>query len=852
MGQESPTKLELPTGRRPAPVDWQAMLDALPSAAYVCDRQGQITAWNALAEHLWTREPGANEIGAIWTGPCQVLSATGLPLPSSECWAARAVFFGEACRGQLVTLSLEDGSCREVLAQANPLRESGGRVIPAHHLTAKHAASSPAASHASITGVLCTLTDLGAVPRTGEPWNDEPWLESEQRFTQFMQHLPGLAWIKDTHGRYAFVNDAAVAAFQHAREQIIGRTDDDLFPPATAAQFRTNDREALHTATRLETIETLQHADGLHHSLVSKFVIPGADGKPAWVAGMAIDITERMEATTNLAKIKDELAAQLADLGRLHDMSVKLSSTLEMRPTLLEMLRTAMSFEGTQQGMVWLYDEELHCLRVGASQGFSDEQVRGFDQVRPGKGASGQCLATKERVVVEDVEDSPLFDELRHIARQAGFRAVHSTPLQTRGGKFIGVLSTHFAEPHRPTSREMHLIDLCTRQAVDYIENAQLYAQLRDADRRKDEFLAMLAHELRNPLAPLSNSLHILRLCEELGPAAHHVREIMERQVQHMVRLVDDLLEVSRITRGKIVLRQEPIELLTVVGSAVEASRPLIEAAHHQLHIDIPAYPLCVEGDAVRLAQVLTNLLNNAAKYTEEGGDIWVAARREDESAVISVRDAGLGISAEMLPKIFDMFSQVDRTTRRAQGGLGIGLTLAKSLVQMHGGTIEAHSEGVGRGSEFVVRLPLALRSLSLIAAPSEPAEVRKEPLVRRRVLVVDDTRAAVYTMGRLLETMGQHVRTASSGKEALQHVEREPFDVIISDIGMPEMDGYELAGKLRQHPRTRDIVLVALTGYGQDSDKQQAREAGFDYHLVKPASFDALRDLLASLPVRP
>ncbi|WP_238397628.1 hybrid sensor histidine kinase/response regulator [Anatilimnocola aggregata] len=836
--------LAMPAAQSPASdAVWHPLLEALPSAAYVCDRDGRIVAWNQLAEQLWQQDP-VDEATNFWTGPCQVLSATGFPMPSTECWAARAVFFGEACRGQLVTLSLRDGSCREVLAQANPLRGNSGPIAGSQNGSARAGAAE------LITGVLCTLTDLGAVPRTGEPWNDEPWLEHEQRFTRFMQHLPGLAWIKDTKGRYAFVNDAAAQAFQHSREEIIGRTDDELFPPATAAMFRENDRQALTATTRLETIETLQQSDGLHHSLVSKFVIPGVDGKPAWVAGMAIDITERLEASKTMALIKDELAAQLTDLGRLHDMSVNLSSTLEMRPTLLAMLQTAILFEGTDRGVVWLFDEETNCLRVGASLGFPEEFIRSFDLIAPGSGACGECLRTRERVIVEDMEDSPLFDEHRHLAREAGFRGVHSTPLLTRGGKFIGVLSIHFVAPHVPTPREMHLVDLCTRQAVDYIENAQLYAQLREADRRKDEFLAMLAHELRNPLAPLSNSLHTLRLCEELSPAAHHVREIMERQVQHMVRLVDDLLEVSRITRGKIVLRKEPVELLTALGSAVEASRPLIEAARHQLHIDLPGYPLCVEGDAVRLSQVITNLLNNAAKYTEEGGQIWLAARREGDSAIISVRDAGLGISAEMLPKIFDMFSQVDRTTRRAQGGLGIGLTLAKSLVQMHGGTIEATSAGVGQGSEFLVRLPLALRSLPVIHSPSVVSNELREALPRRRILVIDDTRAAVYTMGRLLETMGQHVRTASSGKEALLHVEREPFDVIISDIGMPEMDGYELAAKLRKHPKACHVVLVALTGYGQDSDKLQAREAGFDYHLVKPASFDALRDLLAALPV--
>jgi signal transduction histidine kinase/ActR/RegA family two-component response regulator len=428
---------------------------------------------------------------------------------------------------------------------------------------------------------------------------------------------------------------------------------------------------------------------------------------------------------------------------------------------------------------------------------------------------------------------------------------VHSTPLVTRFGKAVGVVSLYFRTPHCASERQTRVIELCARQAVDFIENARLYEQLREADRRKDEFLATLAHELRNPLAPISGSLQILRLTDDLSPAVEHVRSIMEEQVNHLVRLVDDLLEVSRITRGKIELRKKSVDLVAVIASAVEISRPLIEAAGHQLAITLSPEPMALEADAVRLSQVIANLLNNAAKYTDKGGQIWLSAQRQGGEAVVSVRDTGCGISADMLPRIFDMFAQVDRTLERAQGGLGIGLSLAKNLVEMHGGRIEAHSAGPGRGSEFIVWLPLVHHGPRSTLAASAP-ENGKRHLPARRILVVDDTRSAAYVLGKLLEKLGQQVCTAHDAISALEHARIERPDMVISDIAMPDMNGYELARLLRQEAGMTAVVLVALTGYGQSSDKQRAKEAGFDYHLVKPVSLESLEEMLASLPASP
>ena len=377
---------------------------------------------------------------------------------------------------------------------------------------------------------------------------------------------------------------------------------------------------------------------------------------------------------------------------------------------------------------------------------------------------------------------------------------------------------------------------------------AQMRAEesLRDADRRKDEFLAVLAHELRNPLAPLVNSLNVLRLTPRNDPALDRVGAMMERQVNHMVRLVDDLLEVSRITRGKIELAKETLELGAVMRVAMETSRPLIEAGGHNLTLALSAEPLTVEGDPVRLAQVISNLLNNAAKYTEAGGQIWLTARREGEQAVISVRDTGMGIPPPLLPRVFDLFMQADQDVGRAQGGLGIGLALVKTLVEMHGGSVHAHSEGSGQGSEFLVRLPLVARGSPQIV-PSTASE-SSTVLAARRILVVDDNRDAAQSLSMLLKLLGAEVRVVYNGPDALKALEAYKPAVVLLDIGMPGMDGHEVARRIRQQAEFHDVTLIALTGWGQVEDRQRSRTAGFDYHLVKPADASTLQTVLMSL----
>jgi signal transduction histidine kinase len=381
-------------------------------------------------------------------------------------------------------------------------------------------------------------------------------------------------------------------------------------------------------------------------------------------------------------------------------------------------------------------------------------------------------------------------------------------------------------------------------KALLYRQREQLIEKLREADRRKDEFLATLSHELRNPLAPLRNALHLLLVSGSTGARSDRLREIIERQVNHLVRLVDDLLEMSRINQGTLEMRNEHVELAAIVKSAVETSEPLIARARHELCVSLPNEPTWLEGDPVRLAQLLSNLLNNAAQYTEPGGRIALEARVEGGGLEIAVRDNGAGIAPEGLDRIFEMFSRGERASRRNQGGLGIGLSLSRRLAEMHGGSLSAKSEGVGKGSEFLLTLPLSRGELRKSEA-SRDAEAQR--LLGRRILVVDDNQDSLESLGALLGFLGADVRTAADGPAALAVFADYDPSMVFLDIGMPGMDGYEVARRIRDGFPERRAVLVALTGWGQSDDRRRAREAGFDHHLIKPADLTALQQLLSA-----
>ncbi|MGY6216834.1 PAS domain-containing protein [Methylolobus aquaticus] len=415
-------------------------------------------------------------------------------------------------------------------------------------------------------------------------------------------------------------------------------------------------------------------------------------------------------------------------------------------------------------------------------------------------------------------------EPIRVAADRVRWLSTDKVPLKDAAGKVTGVLV----------------------MATDITDRKLAEAALQDADRRKDEFLATLAHELRNPMAPIGNAVQILQTDGIDGPTRAWCCQLIERQVEHLTKLVDELLDISRITRGKISLDWQPVAVGDIVERALESCRPLLETYRHQLDLRLPSAAVYVAGDRVRLAQVVSNLLNNAAKYTEPGGHITLTVEHGDEGVTIRVRDDGIGIPPALLSQVFEMFTQGDQSLEKAQGGLGIGLSLARELVALHHGWIQAYSAGAGQGSEFVVWLPAA-------SPPSEPApavsEAAPAPSAPRRVLVADDNQDAGNSLAALLRALGHEVHIARDGLEAVAAAEAHRPEFILMDIGMPRLNGYDACRRIREHAWGRDIVITALTGWGQDSDRQRSQEAGFSHHLTKPVDFNALRQLIDTLP---
>ncbi len=385
---------------------------------------------------------------------------------------------------------------------------------------------------------------------------------------------------------------------------------------------------------------------------------------------------------------------------------------------------------------------------------------------------------------------------------------------------------------------------------VDITDRKRAEDAVRESDRRKSEFLAMLSHELRNPLAPLRNGLQIMRLTRHDGTSEQPL-SMMERQLAQMVHLIDDLLDLSRISNGKIELRRGPVDLAMAVTDAVETSRPLIQDRGHKLTVTLPPKPVEVDGDRTRLAQVFANLLTNSAKYTEPGGRIWLTLEQQGSDVIVSVKDNGAGIAQEKLDAVFEMFTQLDRSLERSEGGLGIGLNLVRGLIEMHGGRVEGHSDGPSKGSEFVVRLPVLL-SPGRTSQPNDEESGRTLRSTSYRILVVDDNKDGADSLAMMLRIMGHDTRTAHDGVTALEAAETFRPDVMLLDIGLPKLNGYEVARRIRAQPWGAGVILIAQTGWGQESDKALSKDAGFNFHMVKPVDPSALQKLLAGLLLTP
>jgi len=609
-----------------------------------------------------------------------------------------------------------------------------------------------------------------------------------------------------------------------------------------------DDREAVNAAIAqaLETggefcveFRNVWQNGGIHWIASSGKVFPGDDGQPLRMIGIGLDVTRRKRAEETARFLADASAA----LAELEDFD----STLQKVSSL-----AVPSFADWATVDVVEADGSLRRVSVThidpAKVQLAHEVHRRFPPEPGAPQGAWNILSTGQSEIVPEITDELLVQSIKDeerlgIIRQLGLRSYIGVPLTVRG-KTLAVITFILAESgHRYDRTDLAVAeDLASRTAIA-VENSQLYLELRQADQRKDEFLATLAHELRNPLAPISNGMQVLRMSGGSGEMADEARSMMERQLRQMVRLVDDLLDVSRITRNNLELRKERVSLAAVIDSAVETSRPLVEQAGHTLSITLPPAPVYLDADPTRLAQVFSNLLNNAAKYTEPGGRITLTGKQSGDDVVVEVQDNGMGIPGDALPRIFEMFSQVDRNMERAQGGLGIGLSLVQRLVELHCGTIEARSDGPGLGSQFVVRLPTASATQS---AATSPSDLKPLEMARRRILVVDDNYDSANSLSVMLELMGNETHSAHDGLAAIEAAEAFRPNLILLDIGLPKLNGYDACRRIREQPWSQGMVIVALTGWGQDEDRRLSNEAGFDEHLVKPADIAEIMRLLA------
>jgi PAS domain S-box-containing protein len=643
--------------------------------------------------------------------------------------------------------------------------------------------------------------------------------------------------------RYVFVNRAYASFVGRPPESIIGRPIVEILGEQALAAIR----PYIERVLRGEVVEYETEIPYPHPGPRFMHVVYTPDRDEGgqvigWIASI-IDVSERRRNEEALRRSEEQLATELAAMTRMQQVSTRLVRAGAFSDLLGEILDAAIEITRADMGNIQLLEGSV--LKIVSHRGFDAAFLDFFSGVEAGQAVCGTAMRSRERVVVEDVASSQIFagTPAREVVLAAGVRAVQSTPLVSRSDTLLGMLSTHYRASRRPSEHELRILDVLGRQASDLIERARSEAALREADRQKDEFLAMLAHELRNPLAPIRTAVELLRLEPAPSPEASAASEIIDRQTRQLARLIDDLMDISRITRNRLELRRETVELAQIVEDAVETSRPLIDERGHTLDLQLPGQPVFLDGDATRLAQVFSNLLNNAARYSEPGGRIRLAAEPRDGGVSISIRDSGMGISSAQLPRIFE---GDDLSTAHSHDGLGIGLMLVRRLVEMHGGSVEARSEGPGNGSEFVVRLPIVSAPAIGEAQPRETGRLAAAP-ARRRVLVADDNRDAATTLTRMLERLGYETLSAHDGLEAFELASAFRPDVLLLDLGMPRASGLEVAHRIRLQPWGQQTVLVAITGWGQAEDKQRTGAAGFDHHLVKPVSPQDLATLLAS-----
>ncbi|HZZ93935.1 MAG TPA: ATP-binding protein [Usitatibacter sp.] len=659
---------------------------------------------------------------------------------------------------------------------------------------------------------------------------------NQDRFRHMIESASSMMWSADERMHITYSNRRLLEYSGLPPEGDMGDWARRLVHPEDLANGGSSFREALDAGREAAMEARLRRRDGCYRWFML-CVVPLKDesGRVVEWTGSAVDIDERKRSEENLRFLAEASVAlsQLADL----DETLKRLAALAV-PRFCDYVEVSLKEpHGAVRRLAVHHGDPQRVAQV-------EEIARRFPPL-DNEGVR-KVIATGETVWLPEVGDEMLraaarSDEHLEMIRALKLRSYACVPMRSKS-RILGALAFATSESGRTfLPQDLDVATELAHRAAVAIENAELVGALRDADRRKDEFLAVLAHELRNPLAPVRNAIEILRATQSPSPQLQWTHDVIDRQVRQMTRLVDDLLDVSRITTGKIELRNERIELSAAVRIALEASRPLIERGQHILTVRIPPEPIYLNADLARLAQILSNLLNNAAKYTRPGGHIWLTAERCDGHVKLRVRDNGMGIPPPMLRKIFDMFTQVGGTSDHQQGGLGIGLTLVKRLVEMHGGQVEARSDGINRGSEFIVTLPTITGEE---AAPGPTPAVPESAVEPRRILVVDDNRDAAESLSMLLHARGHDVRVAYDGLEAVGAAIAFQPDVVLLDIGLPKLYGYDAARRIRD-ARGDGVLLIAVTGWGQEEDRRRAKAAGFDHHLTKPVDPEAISRLI-------
>ena len=623
-------------------------------------------------------------------------------------------------------------------------------------------------------------------------------MDDEKRFEAALSHAPVILFAQDRGLRYTWVHNAAWGP----AEGILGRTDDEIAPREAAAILTALKSRVLRGGQGTRQVVRLELPIGVKHYDLTVEPLRAADGSIAGVTGAALDVTERLAAEGELEEKTRQLEAAHATFRHL--------------------------VENSPFG-VYAVDADFRLVQVSAGA----QKV--FSTVRP---LLGRDFAEVLRILWPEPFASEAIALFRHtLATGEPYRA----PSLVERRYDIGEVESYDWKIERvvlPDGRPgvvCHFYDLSERQRFE--------AELQERDRRKDEFLGMLAHELRNPLSAISNAVQLQQRMGPPDPTLRWARNVVERQVAHLTRMVDDLLDVSRVTQGQLAIRMEVMPLAVPLSLAVDITRAQFEGRKQELAVDL-AEPVAVSCDSARLAQAVANLLHNGSKFTPEGGRIALAVARRGDRAVVSVRDDGKGIAPELLPHVFEVFVQGEQSLDRRQGGLGLGLTISRRIVELQGGTLVATSDGPGRGSEFVIELP-ALEAPLEEAAPA----ARAFDATKRRILLVDDNADALEALQVIIQMMGHEVAVATDGESALAVAARFLPELVALDIGLPGIDGYEVARRMRALPGLTDAVLVALTGSGPDVDRERARAAGFDHHLLKPVLPEAVLALAGPRP---